>query len=70
MNLLVIGCEIFTGFLWFDLNFEGSKCVMNRRSFGFGGVAAAGLSVMGSSLATAPVQGLFHFLVLVSFYAF
>lgn len=31
--------------------------MMNRRGFAFRGVAASGLSVVGSSLATEPVQG-------------
>ncbi|KAK9948581.1 hypothetical protein M0R45_004150 [Rubus argutus] len=38
--------------------YHRSKCVMNRRDFAFRGVAAAGLSVVGSSLATEPVQGI------------
>ncbi|CAL9027105.1 unnamed protein product [Prunus brigantina] len=34
-----------------------SKCVMSRRGFAFRGVAASGLSVVGSSLTTQPVEG-------------
>lgn len=39
------------------LYLEGSKCVMSRRGFAFRGVAASGLSVVGSSLTTQPVEG-------------
>ncbi|XP_050128056.1 pheophytinase, chloroplastic-like [Malus sylvestris] len=46
----------FTG-LTRPFNCNRSKCVMNRRSFAFRGVAAAGLSVMGSSLTAQPVKG-------------
>ncbi|BBH07938.1 alpha/beta-Hydrolases superfamily protein [Prunus dulcis] len=35
-----------------------SKCVMSRRGFAFRGVAASGLSVVGSSLTTQPVEGI------------
>ncbi|PRQ47570.1 putative chlorophyllase [Rosa chinensis] len=39
--------------------YHRSKCVMSRRGFAFTGVAAAGLSVVGSSsLATEPAQGI------------
>ncbi|KDP31646.1 hypothetical protein JCGZ_14962 [Jatropha curcas] len=35
-----------------------SKCVMNRRGFALKGIMASSVSVMGSSLATEPAQGL------------
>ncbi|EEF40833.1 alpha/beta hydrolase, putative [Ricinus communis] len=35
-----------------------SRCVMNRRGFAFRGIVASGVSVMGSSFAAEPVQGL------------
>lgn len=41
--------------------FEGSKCEMNRRGFALRGIVASGVSVMGSSLVTEPVQGQFSF---------
>ncbi|XP_040989260.1 pheophytinase, chloroplastic isoform X1 [Juglans microcarpa x Juglans regia] len=34
-----------------------SKCELNRRGFAFKGIVASGVSVMGSSLITEPVQG-------------
>lgn len=37
---------------------RGSKCVMNRRSFGFRGIVASGVSVMGSSAVIQPAQGI------------
>ncbi|OAY57421.1 pheophytinase, chloroplastic [Manihot esculenta] len=35
-----------------------SKCLMNRRGFAFKGIVASGVSVMGSSVITEPVEGL------------
>lgn len=38
---------------------EGSTCEMNRRGFALKGIMASGVSVMGNSLTSEPVQGQF-----------
>ena len=57
MKFLFLGTVLTTECCF---HLEGSKCGMSRRGFAFTGVVAAGLPVMGSSLAAQPVQGLVH----------